>query len=303
MRSTRGKMPLSWKPIIKLAVTGLAVYWVGRQIALDETAGWLATVPGYMIVGAFILFNLSKVIGAIRLNLFFSLKNIGLPEIENIKLYYKGMFYNLFLPGGIGGDGYKAFHLRRISSASWADIFSALISDRLSGAVAMIFMAMLLTVFHPSIGKVPLAQALVIAAAVLTYPVFYFLTVIFFSAFKPTVVRGTLLAIIIQALQTLVAVIILSEMNIAHSMMLNYLIVFLLSSIATIIPITIGGIGTRELVFLTAAEYTGIEPDKAVAFSLIFFSITAVSSLAGSFLTLRKTNDQPGPAVEPATTR
>ena len=47
---------------------------------------------------------------------------------------------------------------------------------------------------------------------------------------------------------------------------------FLLSSIVAVLPLTIGGVGARELVFVYAHQYAGIEEAAAVAFSLIFFS-------------------------------
>jgi uncharacterized membrane protein YbhN (UPF0104 family) len=58
--------------------------------------------------------------------------------------------------------------------------------------------------------------------------------------------------------------------------------VFLLSSIVAVLPLTIGGVGARELVFVYAHEYAGIDEATAVAFSLIFFIITAAVSLVGA---------------------
>lgn len=284
MRSIPGRKLLRWKPIAKVLLTGLAIYWVWRQIAFNEIVDWVIHVPVYLTFAAFILFNLSKIIGAIRLNHFFKSNTIDLPEIENLKLYYKGMFYNLFLPGGIGGDGYKVYYLSKIMGVSWTGVVSSIIWDRLSGAVAMVFMAMLLSAFHPSVGAVAQAHILIIGALALTYPVFYLLTVFLFPAFKSTVIPSTIPAIAIQVLQMLVAVIILSGMDISLNLMGDYLIVFLLSSFATIIPITVGGIGIREIVFITASQYTAIEEDKAVAFSLVFFAINAISAAAGAFL-------------------
>jgi hypothetical protein len=50
-----------------------------------------------------------------------------------------------------------------------------------------------------------------------------------------------------------------------------------------VIPFTIGGVGARELVFVYAGQLLQVDIEKAVAFSLIFFLITACSSLAGAF--------------------
>ncbi|MEP0712640.1 MAG: lysylphosphatidylglycerol synthase domain-containing protein, partial [Algoriphagus sp.] len=59
-----------------------------------------------------------------------------------------------------------------------------------------------------------------------------------------------------------------------------------LSSIVAVLPLTIGGVGARELVFVYAHTYAGIDEATAVAFSLIFFLITAMVSLTGSMIAI-----------------
>jgi len=60
-----------------------------------------------------------------------------------------------------------------------------------------------------------------------------------------------------------------------------YLFVFLVSSIVAVLPLTIGGVGARELVFILSHDHMGIDENSAVAFSLLFFLITAFTSLSG----------------------
>ncbi len=64
---------------------------------------------------------------------------------------------------------------------------------------------------------------------------------------------------------------------------IEYLTLFLLSSIVAVLPFTIGGVGARELVFIFGANYLMIDKNTAVAFSILFFMITAVSSFTGIF--------------------
>ena len=66
-----------------------------------------------------------------------------------------------------------------------------------------------------------------------------------------------------------------------HANLIDYLAIFLISTIATIIPITIGGAGAREVTFLYLLGSIQLETSIGVALSLIFFAISAISSLAG----------------------
>ena len=48
------------------------------------------------------------------------------------------MFYNLFLPGGIGGDAYKGFVIQRKFKVKTKKVVGALLLDRLSGMLLII---------------------------------------------------------------------------------------------------------------------------------------------------------------------
>ena len=62
---------------------------------------------------------------------------------------------------------------------------------------------------------------------------------------------------------------------------IDVLVLFLISSIVAVLPITIGGVGVRELTFLYGFNYLGMSANSGVAFSFLFFIITMLSSLIG----------------------
>jgi len=284
---------LNWKLLIKVLLTGLAVYLVSTRLDFQALGVWIAAVPIPLIFASFVLFNLSKVAGALRLNLFFKAEQIRLSTWQNVLLYYKGMFYNLFLPGGIGGDGYKIYLISNTLGNGWRYVFKAVLWDRVSGAVAILFLSAALLFFVPVIYDYPLVVWLTVAVAVLSFPVFYIVTRWLSPAYAAITFSGNLLAILIQLLQAAVALIIFQGLDIAPAQTGVYMVVFFISSLATIIPITVGGVGIRELIFLTAARYAAIDPEKAVAFTIIFFALNAFSALAGAFVTVRLQKPQP----------
>ena len=69
--------------------------------------------------------------------------------------------------------------------------------------------------------------------------------------------------------------------------LIPFLLLFLASSIAAVIPFTIGGMGARELVFMSGATLLGVSGEQAVAVSLLFFLLTAVSSLCGAVVKVK----------------
>lgn len=274
---------------LKISLTAIALWWVFQKIDRAALQDILWRANWWYLIVALVLFNASKIMSSFRLNHFFRCIGLVLPESANLRLYYIGMFYNLFLPGGIGGDGYKIYLLHQRYSIAVKSLLAATLLDRISGVVALAVLAVGLS----------LGSHLYIATQTLPYSAFFpwiaaigsLALVVFFYIyvhFQMPVYRKVLhitnfQALAVQSLQVAAALCILWALQVQHNYM-DYLLLFLLSSIAAILPLTIGGVGMRELVMLLGYAYLPIESEQAVAFSLLFFVITAASSLVGAFL-------------------
>ena len=122
-----------------------------------------------------------------------------------------------------------------------------------------------------------------IGGLVLTIPMFWLAQKFFFPDFLPSFWSASGWSFAGQIAQLICAWFILKSLGITENI-LAYQLVFLLSSIVAVIPLTIGGVGARELVFVYAHTYAGIQETAAVAFSLIYFLISAAVSLVGAFI-------------------
>ncbi|MBL7846810.1 MAG: flippase-like domain-containing protein [Cyclobacteriaceae bacterium] len=269
------------KLLAKLLLSGAALYLVFQQIDTHQLLAHLTSANPLWLISAVVAYNASKVLSSFRLTRYLRANDIHLSEWKNLRLYYTGMFYNLFLVGGIGGDAYKIWVLRKDPGATVKKSFQSLFFDRLNGMMSLAILGFLF-------GWLAFPEApwrnLMLAGAAASLPALYvihrFLAPPFLSVWQPT----TALSLGVQVFQLLCAWLLLTSMGIMDHTE-AYLAVFLLSSLVSILPISIGGIGIRELVFLTAAGFSGISKDASVAFSLMFFVVTAISSLPGGFLT------------------
>lgn len=273
---------------MKLVLTGLALFLVFRKIDIDQLWEITKTINLGWLIPAVMLFVLSKLFTAFRLNLYFKNINLNISEKLNIKLYLVGMFYNLFLPGGIGGDGYKVYLLNKHFQTPVKSLVQASLLDRLGGLAAIVFL--LLVLILPVDLTLPFAsqmpwELLAGIAALLTFPVFWLMQKLMFKAFLSSFWKANACSIAGQLTQLICAWFILMSLGVSENF-LAYQLVFLLSSIVAVLPLTIGGVGARELVFVYAHTYAGIDEATAVAFSLIFFLITAAVSLTGSMISI-----------------
>ncbi|MGM0944757.1 MAG: lysylphosphatidylglycerol synthase transmembrane domain-containing protein [Bacteroidota bacterium] len=274
------------KTFLKLILTGLALYLVFRKIDTQQLFELVKTIQWAWLIPAILFFVLSKVATAVRLNQYF--KNIGLflSEKLNFRLYLVGMFYNLFLPGGIGGDGYKVYLLHKQFKTSVKKLLQAALLDRLGGLVAIVFLLFglfLIVEVKLDFLETSLWNLLMIVGMMLTIPGFWLVQKFLFRDFLPSFWSANAWSFAGQIAQLICAWFILMALGI-NEKILAYQLVFLLSSIVAVLPLTIGGVGARELVFVYAHQYAGIEETAAVAFSLIFFLITAGVSLVGAFV-------------------
>jgi uncharacterized membrane protein YbhN (UPF0104 family) len=256
---------------------------VFRKIDLSSLQELLARINPFLLSIAFLFFIASKVLSAYRLNLFFRAVAIDIPSKTNLRLYWLGMFYNLFLPGGIGGDGYKVYYLNRNMNASVKLSIKAILFDRLTGLIALGVLCLLFGTFvQPQI--IP-GYYLILAVGV-GIALFYFVVHRWFSEFYRILHLTNIQSLGVQTAQVITAWLILIALG--HDQFpMAYLLVFLVSSVVAVIPFTIGGVGAREVTFLYAAEILNLDLPVSIALSLLFFFITAVVSLTGIWYALR----------------
>jgi len=113
-----------------------------------------------------------------------------------------------------------------------------------------------------------------------TYPFALLVNKLFYKQFMGVFTLTAIESMLVQITQVISVFFILKAMS-HNTNIIDYLAIFLISTIATIIPITIGGAGAREITFLYLLGSIGLETSVGVALSLMFFAISAVSSLAG----------------------
>lgn len=270
------------KLLLKFAITALALYLVFTKISINDLKEvFTKSDPLFLFLG-FLSFFISIVISAWRLNTFFKGINLYLPERYNFKLYLLGMFYNISLPGGIGGDGYKIYFLRKKYQVKGRKLLSCVFFDRLSGMWALCLITAALVIFIPKLG---IPNWMPIAAVIVGTIGYYYVMHRFFAEYASSFIFKHFKALGVQSLQVICAICILYGLHFEGKFS-PYLLLFLLSQIVAVIPLSIGGLGAREIVFMYGSGYFHLDSHRAVLISLISYFISAIISLLGSYFTL-----------------
>ena len=114
-----------------------ALYIVLQKINLDELLKHLQGIPISFLLISFLMLHISLIISALRSRYYFAKYGIQLTRKFHIALYYVGMFFNMLLPGGIGGDGYKVYLLWKLENFSRIKGLRVMFYERANGFFAL----------------------------------------------------------------------------------------------------------------------------------------------------------------------
>ena len=291
-RTWRHKLWNITKLVLKLAVTTVLLYYVFSKVPLSEVKDRLIHANYWWMFAGVIAYFFSMVASAWRLLSFFKSIDLRLDPRFNFRLYLLGIFYNLLLPGGIGGDGYKIYLLHKRYNLPAKRVFWAIAFDRLSGLWAIGLIVVALTIFIPQIQEqIHLAIPMIVFVA--GTGIYYLVVKIFFKDFTKHFFKGHAKAVIVQSLQVLTILCVLMGQDF-HGKFAPYLLSFLISALAAVVPITFGGAGAREAIFQRLSPIFHMNVGLAVFLSVSFYLTSLIVALSGLYYVLRPSRLEEG---------
>jgi uncharacterized membrane protein YbhN (UPF0104 family) len=266
-----------WGLGLKVLITALCLLYVSRKIDWSLTFKLIQQSNKWWLIVASTLFTASKIVSSFRLNIYFRNIAVHLTEFVNLRLYWLGMFYNLFLPGGIGGDAYKVISLNRKYQHPAKRLTAAVLLDRISGVAGL---GLLAAAYYFLIYRGHQYSYWVLAAILPVLLLYHVFVKKLFPSFTPSFWSTLGLGLLVQLLQVMCVYCLLLSIKIT-SHQNEFLLIFLVSSIVAILPFTIGGLGAREVVFLWGSQQFLLDSHQAVYISILFYLITLIVSFVG----------------------
>lgn len=260
------------------------LFFVFRKIPLKDITDLWRQVNVFYLIPAAILFLISQVISALRLQKFFETADFPLGFRSNLKLYFVGMFYNFFIPGGIGGDAYKVFALNKKFGWNAKRLTAAIFIDRLIGLICICLIICILAFFI--LPKFWIYELLLFFIGLV---ISWFFIKKLFPILSVNFWSGLLYSIGVQVCQLICFALLLKSLGVSDGYGV-YSLVFLLSSVLSLI--SFAGLGIREMLFLQASKLFEFSPEFSVSASLLFTIITAFFSLFGLYFQAKKLNLQ-----------
>ncbi len=282
---------------LKLTVTVSLLGYLFSRIDLASVAHIVSGASWPWIVAGLGLYLLLQGLCAWRWLLLARVLNLDGTWSRFVRYYYVGMFFNLFLPTGVGGDVYRCYYVAR-SAADWRRAIVSVLADRGVGFGTMCLIAGVATL---AFGRVHLPSWMgwALGGGVLGVLVLVGVGLAARGPFAsvrtavPLVTeffrRPGLLAVVAGLsllLQLLVVVV-----NIFNGVALGldvpvvfYFILIPLVAVATMIPVSLNGLGVREGAFVFFLSQVGVPQDQALSLALLWLGILIVSSLIGGLV-------------------
>lgn len=276
------------KTILKIVFSLGALWFIFQHLdanALLEQAKKLSFVT---LVAVLCIALIGHYIAAMRLHFYCRTKQVGIAPKKTTRLYFIGLFFNTILPGGIGGDGYIAVILKHLHQLPMKQGIGILLRARASGLLILVILTIAASYAAHFATQFPSAYtmlAMLCVLAILTYSLAarYILQ-------EPYLVqlRASIYSIGVQGVIAIFLFIMLVDIGAPSHLIWDYLALLLLSNILVIIPISIGGLGLRELAFLYGSQLIGLNAEIGVTISLMLYLLSLVFGLVGLGIFLKE---------------
>lgn len=280
--------PKTWKQVLwrvvkvtaVILVTAGLLYYVFSKVPFQKVKGRVLHAAPLWLLAAIACYFASMLFSSWRLLSFFKSIGLNVNYRFNLRLYFSGLCYNLLLPGGIGGDGYKIFLLHKWYHKPAKKVFWAILFDRLSGFWAIGFFATVLMAFIPTIH---ISTFLLTGVFVAGSVVYYWVIRHFFRDYTHNFFAAHVKAIGVQATQLLLIICLLQAQPDFAGGLAAYLLSFLISALAAVIPASVGGGGIRDYIIATLSKPFHLVDNMAVYLTITFYLISIVVALFGIY--------------------
>jgi len=298
--------------LIKTVVTGLLFYLLFKKVDFRDFGAALKNARLDLLFGSFALLWVAHYICIFRWRMLMRPLMPVFSILRLFQIYCIGLFFNLAFPTAVGGDVVKMYYAGK-PTRHYAQSFAATFLDRDSGMLAMMLIACIGTFLLPATSSdLPIALivwasfgAFVAANVIIFMPVLHRLLTKMLhaihlpklatrvdaisSAFQimakhPGILFDSLLISLVNQLLVCVISWVAAEALHIHVSFLYFVVFIPVTTLITMIPVSLSGMGLREYAFVTLFSAIGVAPASSLAFALLSSAMIILSAVPGGII-------------------
>jgi glycosyltransferase 2 family protein len=315
MEKTSQKISFNGWTLLRVLISVGLIVWLAFTLNWTDTFTVMRKMSWIYIGLAYLLLLAAQMLSAARLHILLRTQNIRIKYLELLELSFAGLFASLFLPGTVGGDVYKLIRLIQ-KGHSKAAITSSLVADRALGPISMI-------VYLPLVFFVPKLISAEVSGIFRVTGIFSLMTILLFIGTLYVVKHGKINALLNRFIERLnpkrkrlvnklvevlkrwldqpIAIVkafaltiilwfialisgwlLVTNLNLSVTFF-EWIVIKVLIYFATLIPISLNGLGVAEVSMVYLMGNLGVTPEDATAIAVVTRAIGLLVSLPGLY--------------------
>ncbi|MCJ7679695.1 MAG: flippase-like domain-containing protein [Candidatus Aminicenantes bacterium] len=266
------------------------------------------------LAAALSLHGIGQLISAIRWKILIQAQGDRIPLLFLVQSYLVGMFFNLFLPGRIGGDVVRIWDSSRYS-LSVSKSSAVVVVERLQGILVLFGFALAGSLLRlPFAGRYPVIW-MALGLSLVGFLVFFLFllppaerllhrlpekgwgarvktpvlafrnTILHYRTQKPAFIRAMGMSLCLQLNVILYYFFITKALHLTLPI-IDFFIFIPIVHFVTLIPITVNGLGLREMSFGEILKVYGLTAQAGISLGLVDFGFIIIVGLIGGLLFL-----------------
>lgn len=299
-------MKLNKKSVIRILGSIILLMFVMRAVIIEEILFTLSKLNLWIYFASFAVYLGNKLISSYRWQLLLQVQNINLGLLELYKINLLGLVFNSVLPSTVGGESVRIYWLVNKYPEEKTPSVIATLADKILGLIALVFLVFVVLPFNTliddqirNIGIVLLGSILLIILSAVLAPnsgiakmvrrlmfsnwlkIMYDKTIVSLNKYrneKRIVAKSFLLAVVFQTIAVVNQYLRFKSLDIDVSLLYLFLAIPVTTLIVTI-PISIGGLGLREISLIGLLAVTGIENHEVFSYTIVGYSALLLMSI------------------------
>ncbi len=291
------------KLVISIALFA-SLFLFGKVDLSESMRACVGANKAYLAVGL-VLFLLAVFVMAHRWQLLAQAVGLPRPFMKMVQLYYVGLFFNMFLPSTVGGDVTRCYYLTKGSNKHLHALTSVLV-DRAMGLAMLLLFATAGITFGPGANGLPLQLKLPVF--LLTLAMFCLIpflpsiskrilgehnwlsrklnhgTATVFWQDKGLICMSLFLSLVSQVMFVMAHIGVGLALGLDKIPLWYYFVFFPSVAVLGFVTPSVNGIGVREWAYCYFLSLMGVDRSVGLAFALILFGLTTISSLVGGIV-------------------
>ncbi|MBN1568372.1 MAG: flippase-like domain-containing protein [Acidobacteria bacterium] len=305
------KMSRALIPILKLIFTILLLFLVFQSIDVSKITHDLRAFNLRPILVLLAICWLGQLLCSERWRIFASAMQMQGSYLSFVQMYFIGMFFNIGLPSLIGGDAIKAYILSRKNGKPLYLGLASVLQDRAAGLISLLIYGSVAILLHPILWKgFSLWTAYLLSWIAVAFVLWLVLkgdrlyrrfivpeSASFFQKMLKMIAEfqqalgmsrlktsGFLRITLYSFINSGLVLWIFRQVTVAAGYKIDFIPfsgLFPLVILATMLPVTLSGLGVREWVYVEALILVGVPRGPGLIISLATSALILLCNLAG----------------------